>query len=1099
MCINNNTESISFGMAYRINGVIRLADNGDANLGLVTATNVDVGVGSVTAAELYGKVSKEAITEQTDGDASDITGADELLIYDQETDSLLRVSVSEFTVGSGIVTSGGLGEFNNIVVTGLSTISGVEFNSGVITATSAVGVVTFYGDGSNLSELPPPSIVSATEPTTRPNGDALQEGDLWFFSGAGDGQLRQYTFVQGAFVDSNPLAAIPPLDVAGDIGNIAIGIGSDTLTFSGDDNVITTAVGSTVSIGLSDSISVASSITASVYYGDGSFLTGVGTAGDALFAQSAGVATNVNGGIATVTDVFVTGLGSVTASVYYGDGSNLTGVGTAGDAVFAKSAGVATNVSGGIVTAISGNFSGIVTAQSFKGDGSGLSGIAGTAGLPAVSADSLSTARSLWGQSFDGTTDVTGDITGATNITGDNSNMTIQPADSNTPQNVIIRGNDDTDGTGGSVTIGDPGRGIVQFQSNEQSAYKFGKAGSAAITGSFDFEQLTGINTYEFPNKSGTVALLDDVGGISTSASELDIVSEETSSDNFSLTFVPTTGITTVYTDGSGLQFNPNTDTLFAGKFDGDGSLLENLDATELVGVLTDGVFPAVLPPVDGSQLTGIAGSEGNPVDFAEQLATPRNLWGQSFDGSADVTGIITGATEVIGDNSTMTVQPADSNTAQNIIIRGNNDLDGTGGSVLIGDEGRGIVQFRSNEVSAYEFYKAGSAAIEGSFNFEQLIASQTYEYPNKSGTVALLDDITSGVSSSTERVDIQSEETEDNNFALAFVRTTGVATVYADTFGLQFNPSNDTLFAGRFDGDGFLLENLDATQLVGILTDGVFPAVLPPVDGSQLTGIAGTDGNPVEAADKLSTARLLWGQSFDGTANVTGIITGATEVIGDNSTMTIQPADSNTAQNVILRGNNDLDGTGGSVLIGDEGRGIVQFRSGVSGGYEFYKSGSASIEGSFDLEQLITSQTYELPNKSGTVALLDDITSGVSSSTERVDIVGEETSSSNFSLTFVPTTGVTTVYTDTLGLQFNPNTDTLFAGRFDGDGFLLENLNAEELVGILTDGVFPAVLPPVDGSQLTGIAGTDGNPVEAADKLSTARLLWGQSFDGTA
>ena len=121
---------------------------------LVTATNVDVGVGSVTAAELYGKVSKEAITEQTEGDESNITAADELLIYDQETDSLLRVSIGEFTVGSGIVTSGGLGEFDNIVVTGLSTISGVEFNSGVITATSGVGVVTFYGDGSNLSELP---------------------------------------------------------------------------------------------------------------------------------------------------------------------------------------------------------------------------------------------------------------------------------------------------------------------------------------------------------------------------------------------------------------------------------------------------------------------------------------------------------------------------------------------------------------------------------------------------------------------------------------------------------------------------------------------------------------------------------------------------------------------------------------------------------------------------------------------------------------------------------------------------------------------------------------------------------------------------------
>ena len=104
-------------MAFRINGVIRIADNGDANLGLVTATNVDVGVGSVTAGELYGKVSKEAITNQTDGDESNITGADELLIYDKQTDSLLRISVDEFIIGSGIGTI--VSEFDDITVSGI--------------------------------------------------------------------------------------------------------------------------------------------------------------------------------------------------------------------------------------------------------------------------------------------------------------------------------------------------------------------------------------------------------------------------------------------------------------------------------------------------------------------------------------------------------------------------------------------------------------------------------------------------------------------------------------------------------------------------------------------------------------------------------------------------------------------------------------------------------------------------------------------------------------------------------------------------------------------------------------------------------------------
>ena len=47
-------------MAFRTNGVVRIASNGGANLGLTTATEFD------------GKVSEKAITEQTDGDAGDV-------------------------------------------------------------------------------------------------------------------------------------------------------------------------------------------------------------------------------------------------------------------------------------------------------------------------------------------------------------------------------------------------------------------------------------------------------------------------------------------------------------------------------------------------------------------------------------------------------------------------------------------------------------------------------------------------------------------------------------------------------------------------------------------------------------------------------------------------------------------------------------------------------------------------------------------------------------------------------------------------------------------------------------------------------------------
>ena len=109
-------------MGYKINGVVRIATSGDANLGIITATTVDAAV------------SKKVITEVTAGDETDITGADELLLYDNATDNLLRVSVDELIVGAGIGTL--VSEFDKITV-----------GTGTITADE------FYGDGHNLTGI----------------------------------------------------------------------------------------------------------------------------------------------------------------------------------------------------------------------------------------------------------------------------------------------------------------------------------------------------------------------------------------------------------------------------------------------------------------------------------------------------------------------------------------------------------------------------------------------------------------------------------------------------------------------------------------------------------------------------------------------------------------------------------------------------------------------------------------------------------------------------------------------------------------------------------------------------------------------------------
>lgn len=190
-------------MAYKVNGIVRLDNSGNANLGIVTAT------------QLVGTVSSEAITGQTAGDEANVTGADELLLYDQQTGGLLRVTVDEFIGGSGIGTI--VTDFDNLNVTGITTVStltsgtfvsigaslipdtnitydlgsdsnrfrdlylegntiylgdktissvdgkiavdgqsvvagaGMSVLSGIITSSDPIGILTYYGDGHNIS------------------------------------------------------------------------------------------------------------------------------------------------------------------------------------------------------------------------------------------------------------------------------------------------------------------------------------------------------------------------------------------------------------------------------------------------------------------------------------------------------------------------------------------------------------------------------------------------------------------------------------------------------------------------------------------------------------------------------------------------------------------------------------------------------------------------------------------------------------------------------------------------------------------------------------------------------------------------------------
>lgn len=127
-------------MAFKINGVVRIDNSGNAFLGIVTATDANI-TGVVTAGLVDAKVSEKAITEQTEGSVGDVTGADELLLYDVQTSQLLRVSVDEFVVGAGIGTL--VVGFDNLTVTGVTTLATLTgpLSSGVPTVSVGASLV----------------------------------------------------------------------------------------------------------------------------------------------------------------------------------------------------------------------------------------------------------------------------------------------------------------------------------------------------------------------------------------------------------------------------------------------------------------------------------------------------------------------------------------------------------------------------------------------------------------------------------------------------------------------------------------------------------------------------------------------------------------------------------------------------------------------------------------------------------------------------------------------------------------------------------------------------------------------------------------------
>jgi len=158
--------------------------------------------------------------------------------------------------------------------------------SGIITASN------FVGSGADLTDIDANVIVSDGTPT----GISTVEGDLYYDSS----RLKLFTYYSDSWVESSPTGSVI-LNATNGVGleTASIDLGNETLILEGTANEVTVGINTasdTFTFGLSNDVAIGGSMTAGSFYGDGSNLSGVGlnTTG---FYEVAGI----QAGIATIT------------------------------------------------------------------------------------------------------------------------------------------------------------------------------------------------------------------------------------------------------------------------------------------------------------------------------------------------------------------------------------------------------------------------------------------------------------------------------------------------------------------------------------------------------------------------------------------------------------------------------------------------------------------------------------------------------------------------------------------------------------------------------------------------------------------------------